>query len=127
MSVEVTVNGPLFSGGANERVVLAVEDMVREVTELGMQRLTEAFPTGVPVKTGNYRRNIHPTISGASAQIDDSGVIYGPWLEGTGSRNETTRFKGYSTFRRAEQWLQDEQVPIAVKRRVEQLVKELGG
>lgn len=24
---------------------------------------------------------------------------YGPWLEGTGSRNETTRFKGYMGFR----------------------------
>jgi hypothetical protein len=25
--------------------------------------------------------------------------MYGPWLEGTGSRNETTRFKGYHGFR----------------------------
>jgi hypothetical protein len=30
-------------------------------------------------------------------------VIYGPWLEGTGSRNATTRFKGYASFRRAAQ------------------------
>ena len=124
---DVVISGPLFSGGSSEQVVRAIEDVVREVTELGMQRLTSAFPAGVPVKTGNYRRNVHPTINGASAQIDDSGVIYGPWLEGTSSRNETTRFKGYATFRRTEQWLQDEQVPLVVKRRVEMLVKELGG
>jgi hypothetical protein len=37
--------------------------------------------------------------------VTDSGVIYGPWLEGTGSRNRTTRFKGYATFRKAAQEL----------------------
>jgi hypothetical protein len=30
---------------------------------------------------------------------------YGPWLEGTGSRNDTTRFKGYHGFRIATQEL----------------------
>jgi hypothetical protein len=28
-------------------------------------------------------------------------ATYGPWLEGTGSRNLTTRFKGYNGMRRA--------------------------
>jgi hypothetical protein len=28
---------------------------------------------------------------------------YGPWLEGLGSRNETTSFKGYFSFRQATQ------------------------
>ena len=125
--VSATAAGPILDGLGPERVKAAVADIVREVTELGMQRLTAAFPTGVPVKTGNYRRNIHPTILGAQAQLDDSGVIYGPWLEGTGSRNETTRFKGYSTFRRAAQYLQDEVVPEVVARRAEQLATELGG
>lgn len=35
--------------------------------------------------------------------VHDRGVIYGPWLEGTGSRNfPVTRFKGYHAFRDAE-------------------------
>ena len=35
--------------------------------------------------------------------IHDRGVIYGPWLEGVGSRNfPVTRFKGYHAFRDAE-------------------------
>ena len=29
------------------------------------------------------------------------GAVYGPWLEGVGSRNATTRFKGYWAFRKA--------------------------
>lgn len=123
---DVTISGPLFSGGAPEVITMALEDMVREVTELGVERLTTSFPTGVPVKTGNYRRNINPTIAGMTGRIDDSQVIYGPWIEGTGSRNQTTRFKGYSTFRRTAQWL-EEQVPIVARKRAEMLVKELGG
>jgi hypothetical protein len=30
-----------------------------------------------------------------------AGPVYGPWLEGVGSRNATTRFKGYRAFRKA--------------------------
>lgn len=32
--------------------------------------------------------------------VHDSGIVYGPWLEGVGSRNLTSRFKGYHTFRK---------------------------
>ena len=124
--VEATATGPLLETDCAALVETAMADMVRQVTELGVQRLTSSFPTGVPVKTGNYRRNITPTIAGPMAQIDDNGVIYGPWLEGTSSRNETTRFKGYSTFRRAAQYLQDEVVPSVVAARAEQLATELG-
>ena len=143
MSENVSLSGPLFEGGAGSRVQQAIEDVVRELTELGMQRLTSPFPTGVPVggtgrispitgragliyPGGHYRRNIHPTIYGAQAQIDDSEVLYGPWLEGVSSRNESTRFKGYSSFRRASQWLQ-EQAPDVAAKHAERLVKELGG
>lgn len=122
----VTLHGPLFEGGVPEKVQRAAEDVVRKLTELGVQRLTSAFPQGVPVKTGNYRRNVHPTIQGMQAQIDDSGVIYGPWLEGTSSRNDSTRFKGYSTFRKTSDWLQ-EQAPDVCKAAAEKLASELGG
>lgn len=35
--------------------------------------------------------------------VTDGGIIYGHWLEGTGSRNRTTRFKGYFMWRKAFQ------------------------
>lgn len=35
--------------------------------------------------------------------VHADNVIYGSWLEGTSSRNQTTRFKGYHLFRRATQ------------------------
>ena len=44
------------------------------------------------------------------------GVIYGPWLEGTGSRNyPVTRFKGYRNWRRVTQMLEKAAKPIAEK------------
>jgi hypothetical protein len=36
-----------------------------------------------------------------------SGPVYGPWLEGIGSRNApVTRFRGYHAFRKASEALQ---------------------
>ncbi len=127
LSVTSTATGPLLEGVAATLVQQVLEDAVREVTELGMQRLTSAFPTGLPVKTGNLRRNVSPVIYGPRAEINDGGVIYSSWIEGTSSRNETTRFKGYSTWRRTIQHLQDEVVPEVASKAAERLVKELGG
>lgn len=125
--VEASATGPLFETAVTARVETAIADIVREVTELGVQRLTSAFPTGVPVVTGNLRRNVHPTIAGPMAQIDSGGVVYGAWIEGTSSRNESTRFKGYATYRRATQYLNDEVVPAVVDKRAKKLARELGG
>lgn len=38
--------------------------------------------------------------------VTTGDAMYGPWLEGTGSRNRTTRFKGYFGFRRASDEIQ---------------------
>ena len=35
--------------------------------------------------------------------VTSGNAMYGPWLEGTGSRNATTRFKGYHGYRLASQ------------------------
>jgi hypothetical protein len=48
-----------------------------------------------------------PVIVDRSAEtvVTTELATYGPWLEGTGSRNETTRFKGYHGYRKAAQEL----------------------
>jgi hypothetical protein len=50
-------------------------------------------------ETQLVNERIDPTLH----RVHDRGVIYGPWLEGTSSRNRTTRFRGYSSLRRARQ------------------------
>lgn len=45
--------------------------------------------------------------------VTSSEAAYGPWLEGTGSRNPQTRFKGYFGFRDAAIALDAEAVEVA--------------
>jgi len=53
-------------------------------------------------------------------------VIYSAWLEGVSTRNQTTRFKGYSSMRRVAQELQ-KQVPQVARANVEKAIRELNG
>lgn len=46
---------------------------------------------------------VNQTVQPTLHKVHDRGVVYGPWLEGTSSRNRTTRFRGYSSLRRARQ------------------------
>lgn len=49
---------------------------------------------------------------GGWAIHDDYNIVYGPWLEGVGSRNApVTRFRGYASFRKAAQTLESSPFP----------------
>jgi len=140
MSVTITVRGPILIGQSDPMVRRALRATIQEIVELGEQRLATKFllprPAGVflsaaeaqkgKASRGNYRRNLHAESHDTLGTISDSGVLYGPWLEGTGSRNQTTRFKGYSSFRKTEQWMQ-EQAPKVAEAHARKLVRELGG
>lgn len=65
--------------------------------------------------TGYYGRHIVNQDLGSQHVIHDSGVVYGPWLEGVGSRNfPVTRFKGYSIMRKTTRAIDDRAVAIAL-------------
>jgi hypothetical protein len=53
--------------------------------------------------TPYYETQIMVEPEGGRWVVHDRGIVYGPWLEGTSSRNQTTRFKGYHALRRALQ------------------------
>ena len=94
----------------------ALTDAVRELMELGETAVVEQLYKGHGLQTGHYRRSIHGQLHGRfSAEVNDSGVVYGPWLEGVGSRNATTRFKGYAMFRRAHQRVERATTPTVTK------------
>lgn len=48
--------------------------------------------------TGRYMSTVD-VVRSADPYVDGNGTVYGPWLEGEGSRNRSTRFKGYHSFR----------------------------
>jgi hypothetical protein len=119
--VTVEVRGPVFD---NMRPIIKkiTKEFMQQMVEKGEQRLDERLrprPRGVYLSmfqaqkgkgsTGNYRRNVSGRVETPFGEVKgvltDGGVIYGPWLEGTSSRNMTTRFKGYASFRKVAKWL----------------------
>ena len=121
ISVDVTTSGPFFSGAIKPKVERALDDTLQELVEKGEARLGELLQKGGVYKegsesTGYYRSMIHGEVKAEhSGLITDGGVIYGPWLEGTGSRNQSTRFKGYASFRKVEDWLVGQAQDVAIK------------
>ena len=131
----VEVSGPLFKEGG--RIVGKVtEGFVTRMMQLGEQRLdivlrprdtgpgvyltvTQAQPKRA--SKGTYRLKVHGTPQGLRARIDDSGHIYGPWLEFGGGR-----FKGYAAFRKTKQWM-DEQVDKEARDYMKNYIRRLGG
>ena len=77
--------------------------------------------------TGYYERHIVNQDMGSQHLIHDSNVVYGPWLEGVGSRNfPKTRFKGYSIMRKVTRSMQDRGV-VLTDRVVSELCVVLDG
>lgn len=109
---DIKISGPAFTNPQ------AITSDMKEAVELELateaEKRVKARLDGVLKKpTGYYRSRIVSTRLQGNRGVSDSGVIYGPWLEGTSSRNKTTRFKGYSTFRMVRQQLDADSVKIA--------------
>lgn len=105
--VTVTVSGPLFDGRDHAILDAMCDAISYEVAREGQAIVLLNCDTSFKTQTPYYGTKIRVSDAGLHAQdVDDSGAIYGPWLEGVGSRNfPVTRFKGYAMFRRATQYL----------------------
>lgn len=104
----------LMRRGYGERVVdRAIDDIEKAEAKRAWQLITEYLERVLRHPTGFYESNVtyHKYADGWT--VDDNGVVYGPWLEGVGSRNHNSRFKGYSHFRRAQQRMARESFQIA--------------
>lgn len=104
MLLSVKFTGPYFRAGGviKDRMI---RDVVRNVTletqkrvqVLGQSLFRYADKTyDVP---GKWRASVHSQFADNEGVVTDGGIVYGPWLEGAGSRNQTTRFKGYRMWR----------------------------
>ena len=133
MQITVKISGPLFANPL-QPIQKAVSRTVRELTVLAEERLRtqlvprptglykELPPAGTGTSTGWYRSHIKHAIKADSAIIDDSGVVYGPWLEVGDGR----RFKGYAAFRRTTQWMERNSKEV-LSANIKLLLRELGG
>lgn len=103
--VEVRASGPLFDGRASSMITRWTRDGGEEIAQWAEQEVHRVLHQVLRHPTGYYESHVRiDRRSPDRFDITDGGVVYGPWLEGVGSRNApVTRFKGYATFRRVQQ------------------------
>lgn len=85
------------------------EELEEEGAEFALDHIRGTFHTHFKQPTGYYESNVRIRNTSTGHEVWDGGrggPVYGPWLEGVGSRNNTTRFKGYHAFRKAAQALE---------------------
>lgn len=101
----VRTSGPIFNGEAARILDRMTEEIADTVAKQGKQDVLQRLGQVLRHPTGRYESRLRVNERGTQATVDDQRSVYGPWLEGTGSRNSSTRFKGYATFRLVRQQL----------------------
>jgi hypothetical protein len=110
MDVEVTTSGPLFDGSAERAAEAFNEDAARTVADEGVVMVRQRLAGVLKNPSGYYESRIDTLARGDYAEVWDSNVVYGGWLE---RGRSGSRFKGYATFRIVSQQLDARAVQIA--------------
>jgi hypothetical protein len=103
VDITVSFHGPIFSGAAAAVIDDITMQAQEEVADAALQAVHSLLNRNIKHPTPYYETQIIHQRLGRVDIVHDRGIIYGPWLEGTSSRNATTRFKGYASFRKARQ------------------------
>jgi hypothetical protein len=115
-NINVRENGTIFSAAGSHRVMAGMTDKIeKDVAREGYNDVQRALGEVLRHPTGYYQSRVTVHAHGGDMEVDGDNVIYGPWLEGVGERNRTTRFRGYFTFRRVAQALEAKAGSIADK------------
>lgn len=110
--VDVEADGPLWNGRAIFMLARTTDDVERDAARHAEDLVQARLHTVLRRPTGHYQSTVH-VVYASDPYVDGEGTVYGRWLEGTGSRNATTRFKGYHTFRLMGQRAERDAGPIA--------------
>lgn len=109
------VSGPLFDGRAARAMDDFADELEEEAADWAHDHIIGTYHRSFKDPTPKYEYAVRVRKSRGGAEVWDggqAGPVYGPWLEGVGSRNATTRFKGYWAFRKAT---------AALDRRIEEM------
>ena len=106
LTIGIDTSGPLLTGSPGAVVRAMVDEVLSEIADQASADVHNNLDLMIRHPTPYYETQIRRFKRGRVQLVGDRGVIYGPWLEGTGSRNRTTRFKGYASFRLAVQDVQ---------------------
>ncbi len=105
MSIDIDMSGPLFDGRAERAMQDACDQARDHIASYAEERVLMGTSANFKTRTPYYETRVDTTrISSEVSLVHDHGVVYGPWLEGVGSRNfPVTRFRGYHFWRVAKQ------------------------
>lgn len=110
-------SGALFDGRAEHLLEEGGVASRHKVAQRGQELVRAAFDGAIRVNEGRFVGSV--TVIESSTSFNDGGYTmsvavpqktsvvttstasYGPWLDGEGSRNASSRFKGYHGFRQA--------------------------
>jgi hypothetical protein len=115
VTVDVKKYGPLFDDRIQSMINAGLTAGEAKAAKRGLQMLRGEMASHFRQPTGHYESQVHVETEPGGYRLTDGGVIYGWWLEGVGSRNAISRFKGYSIWRRVGQALAPEAVTIIEK------------
>lgn len=100
-NVNVRLKGPVVQGRSRIATARMTHAALTETADYVKHEVSMELIRVLQHPTGYYESRIVNELRGPGVRsINDSGVIYGPWLEGVSFRNQTTSFKGYAVFRR---------------------------
>ncbi|MFD5509110.1 hypothetical protein ACFWIB_15215 [Streptomyces sp. NPDC127051] len=102
--VEITVRGPLFDGRAAREIADYVDEAREQIAEFSEEHVLNLMGTSFREPTGYYESHVMTERASADvSRVHDSGVVYGPWLEGVGTRNRPRPgFPGYEHWRKTK-------------------------
>lgn len=107
----IRATGATVAGNGNMLLRRYVKDVQHTVATYAEAQVQLRLARVLKKETPYYATQVGIRYRSGNPVVDDNRVIYGPWLEGVGSRNSpVTRFAGYATFRRTAQMV-DRQVP----------------
>ena len=78
-----------------DRAAVEIRD---ELASIAISDVHRILDQRIMHPTPYYETQIANDVDGPDRVVHDRGIVYGPWLEGTSTRNRTTRFKGYHAF-----------------------------
>lgn len=121
------LTGPIFEGKATPEIRRFLRDCERALADAGVEYVLNVTKARFKTRTPFYETQVKVRpLQTNRLQVSDGGIVYGPWLEGTGSRNAISRFKGYRMFRIAKQRLNTDRQQI-LRDPIRRLMEGLNG
>jgi hypothetical protein len=139
ITVKVDLDGPAFKGMAPAELDIYARHVEDKLGELAVTRIRNYLPmqymylghnggnpyaNPVPTDAGRLEASIvSERMSPEMVQVNDSGILYGPWIEGIHPGNFVVtphnrnppprRFPGYFTFRKVAASIEADSGPLA--------------